>query len=414
MTRRRVVVTGIGMTTPFGLTKDDAWSAFLKGENGISKIEAFDTSDFGHHIGGEIKDFNATAYMDKRDVKRYDRFVHFAVSSSVEAVKDSGIDMEAVDKERFGCTVAAGIGGILSAEDLVMTYVKKGAKRVSPLTIPKIMVNCGCGQVAIELGLKGVNYAPVSACASGTHAIGLALRHIQWGEADLMLAGGAEAGISLLGLGGFGNMGALASRNDDPEHASRPFDETRDGFVIGEGGGTLLLEELEHAKARGATIYAEMGGYGFCDDGYHITAPDESGDGGNRCMSIAIKDSGATPDQVDYINAHGTSTPFNDKIETTAIKLALGEHAKNVKINSTKSMIGHTLGAAGGIEGGVMALSIYHQKIHGTRNYTTPDPNCDLDYTVNGAEDREIRYALSNSLGFGGHNATICMKKYEE
>jgi 3-oxoacyl-[acyl-carrier-protein] synthase II len=413
--RRRVVVTGIGMVTPLANTREETWRKLLACENGIGPITHFDSAEFSVHIAGEVKDFDPTQFMDRKDARRYDRFVHFAVAAAREAVADSGVNMDAVERERFGCVIGSGIGGIRSCEDLEKGYLERGVKKISPLTIPKIMVNCACGQVAIELGLKGVNYSPVSACASGSHSTGLALRHIQWGEAEMMLAGGAEAGITVLGLGGFSNMTALSTRNDDPATASRPFDKDRDGFVIGEGAGVVMLEELEHARVRGARIYAEVLGYGFTDDAFHITAPDESADGGTRAMGLALRDSGRTPADVDYVNAHGTSTPYNDKIESAAIKKALGEDAaRKVKINSTKSMTGHLLGAAGGIESGVVALSIHEGRIHGTRNYQTPDPECDLDYAVNGAEELAVGTALSNSLGFGGHNATICFGRYEE
>jgi 3-oxoacyl-[acyl-carrier-protein] synthase II len=300
-------------------------------------------------------------------------------------------------------------------EDNFAKYQAKGLKRVSPFTVPLLMVNCACGMIAIEHGFKAVNYAPVTACATGSHSIGLALRHIQWGEADVMYAGGTEAGISVLGLGGFANMKALSTRNDDPTRASRPFDKDRDGFVMGEGAGGILLEELEHAKARGAKIYAEVCGYGMTDDAYHITAPSETGEGGTRAMQQAMADSGITPEQVDYINAHGTSTPYNDKTETMVIKNALGEKAaKAAAISSTKSCTGHMLGAAGGVEAGFAVMAIRDGKIPPTINYTTPDPECDLNYTPNEMQTREVRYALSNSLGFGGHNCTLCFGRYED
>jgi 3-oxoacyl-[acyl-carrier-protein] synthase II len=414
MAPRRVVITGIGMVTPVGLDTAATWKALLAGTSGVGEITAFDTSDFSVHIAGEVKGLDPAAWMDKRDARKYDRFVHFAMAASKQAVRHGGLDLEALDRTRCGCVIASGVGGILSTEEQMRRYQAKGPGRVSPLTIPKIMVNSACGLVAIDLGFQGVNYSPVTACASGSHAVGLAMRHVQWGEADVMLAGGSEAGISILGLGGFSNMSALSTRNDDPERASRPFDKDRDGFVMGEGAGVVVLEELEHARARGATLYAEVLGYGFTDDAFHITSPAEGGEGGARAIRVALENSGRGADEVDYINAHGTSTPYNDRNETAAIKEALGERARTVKINSTKSMTGHMLGAAGGVEAGVVALSIHEQRIHPTINYTTPDPDCDLDYTPNEGTELPIRVALSNSLGFGGHNATVAFGRVED
>ncbi|MFH0910303.1 MAG: beta-ketoacyl-ACP synthase II [Planctomycetota bacterium] len=410
---RRVVVTGIGLVTPVGLNTEETWNALLEGRNGIDRITGIDTTGFSIHIAGEVKGLNPVDYMDAKDAKRYDRFVHFAMAAARMALSDSKLDLDSCDRNRCACIIGSGVGGILSAEDQMQRFMEKGPSRISPLTIPKIMVNCASGLIAIDMGLKGINYATVSACASGAHAIGLALRHLQWGEADVALTGGAEAGVTILGLGGFANMMALSARNDDPSHASRPFDKERDGFVIGEGAGILVLETLENAVRRGARVYAELLGYGFTDDAYHITAPEPSGDGSARAMRLALEDAGRPPEEVDYINAHGTSTLYNDRTETMAIKIALGEAtARRVKINSTKSMIGHLLGAAAGVECCVTALSIYHQKIHGTSNYTTPDPDCDLDYSPNRSQDHRIRLALSNSLGFGGHNAILCLGRH--
>ncbi|MHC4870784.1 MAG: beta-ketoacyl-ACP synthase II [Planctomycetota bacterium] len=412
--RRRVVVTGIGILASLGNNKEDVWQGLMAGKSGIAKLEGMDASEFSVDIGGEVRGYDASQYMDKRDMKKFDRFVQFAMGAAGQALEDSGIDTGKIDQEKAGCIIGSGVGGILSMEDLMLKYSKKGASRISPLTIPKIMVNCASGLVAINHNLKGINYGPVTACASGSHAIGLSMRHIQWGEADVVLCGGAEAGISILGLGGFSNMSALSSNIDNPQEASRPFDKDRDGFVIAEGAGLVVLEELEHAKARGADIYAEILGYGFTDDAFHITSPTEGGEGAARAMSIAIKDSGLTPTEIDYVNAHGTSTPYNDKNETAAIKQALGEHAYNIKVSSTKSMTGHMLGAAGGMEFGLCAMMIERQKIHGTLNYTTKDPECDLDYAGDGAVEMPVRNILSNSLGFGGHNASLCLGQYTE
>lgn len=415
--KRRVVITGIGMITPLGKSLEETWPNLLAGKSGISRITSMDVSDFPAQIAGEIKDFDPSEFMDKKDAKRYDRFVWFGVAAAKMAWADAGAESlnSTYDKERCGCLFTTGTGGILSIEEQYRNFVDKGVRRISPLTIPKILLNIASGQIAIELGLKGVNYTPVTACAAGTHAVGLALRHIQWGEADCMVAGGSEAAISVLSLGGFGNMSALTTTNNDsPETASKPFDANRDGFVMGEGGGAVILEELEHAKKRGANIYAEVLGYGFTDDAHHITAPDLSADGSTRAIELALADAGKKPEDVDYINAHGTSTPYNDKTESLAITRALGAHASKVKVNSTKSMLGHLLGASGGVEVGVVAKSIKEGKIHGTMNYTTPDPECALDYTPNASQDLEIKLALKNSLGFGGHNVSLALGRYEE
>ncbi len=414
LTPRRVVVTGLGMVTPVGIGTEESWDALIAGKSGAAELTLVDHKDFPVHIGCEVKDFDETRWIDKREARRLDRFTHFAIACSDMAVKDAGLDLSALNLERCGVVYASGIGGIRSIEEQLLRYAEKGPSRISPFTIPLLMVNCGSGSIAIRFGFKGVNYAPVTACASASHALGLALRHIQWGEADVMISGGSEAGIGILGLGGFSNMKALSTRNDDPLHASRPFDKDRDGFVMGEGAGAVVLEELEHAKARGATIYAEFLGYGMTDDAHHITAPLETGEGGARALKIALEDAGITPDQVDYINAHGTSTPYNDASETAAIKEAFGEEAaRKVSISSTKGSTGHLLGAAGGVEFGIAAMAIKHNLIPQTINYTTPDPVCDLDYTPNAPKKREIRYAMSSSLGFGGHNCTLCIGRYD-
>jgi len=412
--RRRVVVTGLGLVTPVGVGNDAAWDGVVSGRSGAAEITLVDHKDFSVHFACEVKDLDASQWMDAREIKRVDRFVHFAIASAVMAVQDAKVDVGAIDRTRCGVIYGSGIGGVLSMEEQYQRFVEKGPRRITPFMIPLLMVNCACGVIAIRFGFQGVNYAPVTACATASHAIGLAMRHIQWGEADMMIAGGAEAGVSVLGLGGVSNMKALSPRNDDPQRASRPFDKDRDGFVMGEGAGALLLEELEHAQARGAPIYAEVLGYGMTDDAHHITAPSEDGEGGTRAMQQAIADAGVRPEQIDYINAHGTSTPYNDRTETLCIKRSLGEAAaRAVSVSSTKSCTGHMLGAAGGVEAAFTCLAIQKSVIPPTINYTTPDPECDLDYTPNEAKAREVRYALSNSLGFGGHNCTLCFGRYE-
>jgi len=409
---RRVVVTGLGLLTPIGNDTASSWQAALDGKSGAAEFTLIDHQSFPVHFGCEVKGFDASKWMDRKDARHTDRFAHFAVASAAMAVEDAKLDVSAIDRTRAGVIYGSGIGGILSMEEQYRRYNEKGAGRISPFMIPLLMVNAAPGQIAIRLGLQGPNYAPVSACATGSHSLGLALRHIQWGEADVMIAGGSEAGISLLGVGGFANMGALSTRNDDPETASRPFDKERDGFVIGEGAGAIVLESEEHARARGARIYAEFLGYGMTDDANHITAPDPGGEGGARGMTLAIEDSGLRPEQIDYINAHGTSTPYNDKTETVAIKRALGEHARKVAVSSTKGCTGHLLGAAGAVEFGYLVLALHHGILPPTAHYRTPDPECDLDYVPNTARPAKLRYGLSNSLGFGGHNCTVCAGVY--
>ncbi|QAR31909.1 beta-ketoacyl-[acyl-carrier-protein] synthase II [Geovibrio thiophilus] len=410
---RRVVITGIGLVTPVGVGNDENWTNLIAGKSGIGQITKFDTSEFPVTIAGEVKNFNPEELVDKKDIKRYDEFIVFALAAAEIAFRDSGMNLETIDRERFGVIIGSGIGGFKSTEDTKAAYLAGGIKKISPFFIPASIINMGSGAVSIRYGLKGPNLSIVTACATGTHAIGDAFRIIARGDADYMVAGGAEASITELAVGGFSNMKALAKRNDEPEKASRPFDKDRNGFVMGEGSGILILEELELAKARGAKIYAEVVGYGLTGDAYHMTAPDESGDGAMRTMRMAIKDAGITPEDVDYINAHGTSTPYNDAIETRAIKGVFGEHAKKLKISSTKSMTGHLLGAAGSVEGAILALSIRDSIVPPTINLDTPDPDCDLDYVPNKAEKINIRYGLSNSFGFGGTNATILLKKYE-
>lgn len=383
----------------------------MSGVSGVGPITLYDASQHEVRIAAEVKNFAAENYIEKRECRRLDRFSHFAVAAAKEAVTDSRLDFTKEDTARCGVLVGTGIGGIIEIEEQKERLMTKGPTKVSPFLIPKLMANAAPAHISILYGLRGPNYCIVTACASGANSLGSALRTIQYGEADIMLAGGTEAAIAPLGMAGFTNMGALSRRNDDPQKASRPFDKDRDGFVMGEGAAVVVLEELEHALKRDARIYAEFSGYGLSGDGHHITAPCEDGDGGVRAMTGAMKDAGLKPEDIDYINAHGTSTPFNDKIETVAIKTALGERSRKIPVNSTKSMTGHTLGAAGAIEFVVSCLSIAERKIHGTQNYTTPDPDCDLDYVPINPRDVQIRHALSNSLGFGGHNATLCVSK---
>jgi 3-oxoacyl-[acyl-carrier-protein] synthase II len=410
---RRVVITGIGLVTPVGVGNEENWANLTAGKSGIGRITKFDTADFPAKIAGEVKNFNPEDFVDKKDIKRYDEFIVFALAASEIAMRDSVLDLEKVDRERFGVIIGSGIGGFKSTEDTKEAYLKGGIKKISPFFIPASIINMGSGAVSIRYGLKGPNISIVTACSTGTHAIGDAFKIIARGDADIMVAGGAEASITELAVGGFCNMKALSRRNDEPERASRPFDKDRDGFVMGEGSGILIVEELEHAKARGAKIYAEVVGYGLTADAYHMTAPDETGDGAMRAMKMAIKDAGITPDQVDYINAHGTSTPYNDSIETRAIKGVFGEHAYKLKVSSTKSMTGHLLGAAGSVEGAILAMAIKTGIVPPTINLENPDEECDLDYVPNKSRQLSITYGLSNSFGFGGTNATIMLRKYE-
>ena len=410
---RRVVVTGIGLVTPIGIGNEENWQSLMEGKCGIDKISKFDTENFHVHIAGELKDFNVEDFVDKKEAKKYDKFIVYALAAAKIAVKDSEIDFSEINRLRAGTIIGSGIGGFETIEKGYETLSKKGPKRISPFFIPAAIINMASGVVSIEYGLKGPNTSVVTACASGTHAIGDAFKIIQRGDADLMVAGGAEGAITQLTVAGFSNMKALSRRNDEPKKSSRPFDSERDGFVMGEGSGILILEELEHAKKRNAKIYAEVVGYGMTGDAYHITAPDETGDGGTRCMQMALDDAGINPEAVDYINAHGTSTPFNDKIETTAIKNVFGEHAYKLKVSSTKSMTGHLLGAAGAIEAAYTSMAIKNSKIPPTINLDNPDPDCDLNYVPHKPIDCKINYALSNSLGFGGTNATILLKSYE-
>lgn len=410
---RRVVVTGIGTVTPIGNDAKTFWQNIKDGVNGIDLVQSMDVTEMKTKIAGEIKGLDVTEFIDKREVRKMDRFTQFALVAATEAMADSGIDMEKEDPWRVGCITGTGIGGILTFEEQHSNLIEKGPGRVSPFFIPMMIGNMAACQIAIKFNARGVNENVVTACASSTNALGTAFRHIQYGDNDVIIAGGAEATVSPTAFAGFCNMKAMSTNNDDPKHASRPFDLNRDGFVLSEGAAFLILEELEHAKARGANIICEMVGYGATDDAYHITSPIPGGEGGAKAMELAIKDAGVEPKDITYINAHGTSTKYNDLFETQAIKKVFGEAAYDVAVSSTKSMTGHMLGAAGAVEAAVCAYSIRDGYIPATINYETPDPECDLDIVPNEGRSAEVKYAMSNSLGFGGHNATVVFKKYE-
>jgi 3-oxoacyl-[acyl-carrier-protein] synthase II len=403
----------MGLICGSGNTKEEVWSNLLAGRSGVGPVTRFDISGFPVRFASEVKNFDPLKFIEKKEVKKMDPFIHYAVAASQEAMDDSGLRVTDEDSTRFGTYLGSGIGGFGVIEREHEKYLKGGPGKISPFFIPAAIVNLAAGQVSIRFGLKGPNSATCTACSSGAHAVGDSFKIIQRGDADAMLCGGAEAAITPMGVGGFAAMRALSTRNEDPEHASRPFDLDRDGFVIGEGAGVLVLEELEHARARGAKIYAEMAGYGMSSDAFHITQPSENGDGAVRVMTNAIKDAGVEPQAVDYINAHGTSTFYNDKLETLAIKRVFGDSAYSIPVSSTKSMMGHLLGAAGGVEAGVIALALHDQIMPPTANYEKPDPDCDLDYVPNVSRRRPMQYALSNSFGFGGTNAALLMKRYD-
>nr|WP_294490957.1 beta-ketoacyl-ACP synthase II [uncultured Anaerosporobacter sp.] len=411
--KKRVVITGMGAVTPIGNSVDEFWTNAKAGTVGIDEITKFSTADYKVKLAAELKDFDATAYMDRKEARRMDPFCQYAIAASVEAMNDSGLEVTEENADRIGVIIGSGIGGLGTIEAETKKLLEKGPGRVSPLMIPMAIGNMAAGNVAIRHGLKGKCTSVVTACATGTHSIGDAFRTIQYGEADAMLAGGCEAAITPLGLAGFMNLTAL-SESTDKNRASIPFDAKRDGFVMGEGAGVVVLEELEHAKARGAKIYAEIVGYGASCDAFHITSPMEDGSGAAKAMVEAIKEAAIEKEEVDYINAHGTSTPYNDLFETRAIKLAFGEYASKLAINSTKSMIGHLLGAAGGVEFIICVKSINDSYVHPTAGLQEADPECDLDYIAGKGRDMEVNYALSNSLGFGGHNASVLLKKYSE
>ncbi len=410
---RRVVVTGLGPVTSIGIGKEEYWDSLIEGRSGISHITNFDTEGYTTTIGSEVKNFDPEKYIDKKEAKRMDRFAQFAIAGTQLALEDSGLDLDSIDKRRVGVILGSGVGGIETLEREHTKLMERGAKRVSPFFIPMMISNMGPGQITMYYGFKGPSFTITTACASGNHAIGESFRMIQRGDADIIVTGGSEAAVSPISVAGFCSMKALSKRNDEPEKASRPFDKDRDGFVIGEGAGILILEELEHALNRNAHIYGEIIGYSATSDAYHVTAPDPEAEGATMAMRLAIEDGGIHYELVDYINAHGTSTYYNDKLETMAIKKAFKDHAYKLKISSTKSMTGHLLGAAGGIEAIATILTIERGIIPPTINLETPDPECDLDYTPNEACTMDVNYALSNSLGFGGHNGTILFKKYK-
>lgn len=412
--RRRVAITGIGLVSALGLGTHQNWKALVAGECGIKPITRFDTEQFSVKIAGEVKGFDPLDWISKKDVKKMDPFIQYAVAAAQYAMENSSLKINGEQARRVGVHIGSGIGGFSTIEREHTELIKGGPKRISPFFIPSSIVNLASGQISIRFGAKGPNTATCTACSSGSHAIGDSFRIIARGEADAMLCGGSEAAITPMSVGGFAAMRALSTRNEEPERASRPFDRDRDGFVIGEGAGILVLEDMEMAKLRGATVYAEIVGYGMSGDAFHITQPSENAEGACQVMINALTDAGIRPEQVDYINAHGTSTPFNDRLETMAVKRVFGKHAYHLTMSSTKSMTGHLLGAAGGLEGGVSVLALHHQMVPPTINYETPDPDCDLDYVPNQVQKRKLDYVLSNSFGFGGTNAALLFRRYQE
>lgn len=411
MSRRRVVVTGLGIISPVGNSVSEAWSAVLAGRSGIGPITRFDASAYSSRIAGEVRNFAVEKYLSGKEARRFDTFIHYGLAAGIDALKDSGLVLESEDLNQVGVCIGSGIGGLPLIEETHTALTVGGPRKISPFFVPGTIINLISGQLSIMFGLKGPNFAVVTACTTANHCIGEAGRLIEYGDADVMIAGGAESTISPLGVGGFCAARALSSRNDDPAHASRPWDKDRDGFVLGEGAGVLVLEEYEHARKRGANIYCELAGYGMSADAHHITAPCEDGEGAARCMANALRNAGMNATQVDYINAHGTSTPLGDIAETIAVKRAFGEHAAKVAISSTKSMTGHLLGAAGGIEAVFSAMAVQQQIAPPTANLATPDPECDLDYVPNNARPMQIRAALSNSFGFGGTNGSLLFSR---
>jgi 3-oxoacyl-[acyl-carrier-protein] synthase II len=407
LSRRKVAITGLGIVSPVGNSIADAWGNIVAGKSGIGGITRFDSEKFGCRIAGEVKDFDVTAYLSAKEARRMDTFIHYGMAAGIQAFRDSGLAVTPENAERIGVNIGSGIGGLPMIEATHNEYLAGGPRKISPFFIPSTIINMISGNLSIMFGLKGPNLAIVTACTTATHCIGDAGRLIEYGDADVMIAGGAESTITPLTVGGFSSARALSTRNDDPAAASRPWDKGRDGFVLGEGAGVVVVEELEHAKKRGARIYAMLEGFGMSADAYHMTAPSEDGEGAARCMANALRNAALNPDQVDYVNAHGTSTPLGDLAETIAVKRALGEHAKRTAVSSTKSMTGHLLGAAGGVEAVFSALAVFHQVAPPTINLTEQDEQCDLDYVPNVARNMKIEHALSNSFGFGGTNGTL-------
>ena len=411
--KRRVVVTGIGLVSALGVGTEATWEGLCAGRSGVAPITKFDAAAFAARIAAEVKGFDPLQYVDKKDVKKMDTFIHYAIAASQSAVADAGLVIGPENAAHVGVFIASGIGGFGTIEREHQALLEGGPRKISPFFIPAAIINLAAGQVSIRLGAKGPNLATSTACAASAHAVGEAFEIIRRGAADAMIVGGSEAAITPMGVGGFAAMRALSTRNEEPARASRPFDKDRDGFVIGEGAGVLILEELEHARRRGARVYAEVVGYGATADAYHITAPSEDGDGAVRVMAMALQSAGVRTDEVQYINAHGTSTPFNDKLESLAIRTLFGAHADRIGVSSTKSMTGHTLGAAGGIEAGITALAVYHQTMPPTINQDTPDPECTLDYVPWKSRTAPITYAMSNSFGFGGTNAALLLRRFD-
>jgi 3-oxoacyl-[acyl-carrier-protein] synthase II len=410
---RRVVVTGIGLVSALGIGTSETWAALLAGQSGVTRITRFDVTGYAAQIAAEVNGFDPLAFIEKKDIKKMDLFIQYAIAAAQFAMDDSKLVVTNDNAPNIGVFIGSGIGGFITIEREHEALLSGGPRKVSPFFIPSAIINLAAGQVSIRFGAKGPNSATCTACSASAHAIGDAYEIIKRCDADAMIAGGSEAAITPMSVGGFGQLRALSTRNDEPERASRPFDKDRDGFIIGEGAGVLILEELEHAKRRGARIYAEVVGYGMSADAYHMTAPSEDGDGAKRAMAMAVRKAGISPNQVDYINAHGTSTPYNDKLETLAIKNCFGDHAYDLAISSTKSMTGHLLGGAGGLEAGITVLSVHHQIVPPTINLDAPDPECDLDYVPHTSRPMPVRYALSNSFGFGGTNAALLFKRYE-
>lgn len=414
MDRRRVVVTGLGLVTPLGTGVEKSWEGIVAGRSGVVRITKFDASTFPTKIAGEVGDFNPEDFIEPKEIKKMDRFIQFSVATATMAIEDSGLKIDDSNAERVGVIVGSGIGGLTSVEHYHKIFLEKGVRRISPFFIPMLIINLASGFISIKFGLKGPSSAVVTACATGCNSIGDAMRLIERGDADAMVAGGSESVITTLGIGGFNAMRALSTRNDEPEKASRPFDKDRDGFVMGEGSGIVVLEEMEHALSRGATPYAELIGYGMSSDAFHISSPSPDGDGAVRCMGLTLKDAGAVPEDVDYVNAHGTSTKQGDEIETEAIRKVFGKHADKLAVSSTKSMTGHLLGAAGGVESVISVLAIRDGIMPPTINLDEPDEGCDLDYIPNKARKGEVNVVLTNSFGFGGTNACLLFKKFEK